>query len=110
LLFGRKNKPQVDLGDLHGEKANLTSFLQSKLKFTITENQNRLLLDSDTLPSVELQRIVTKFLYHKNLNNTHYASLDGNLVRINTFKGVNKKTKKTKKDTLHQTATQSWGL
>jgi hypothetical protein len=111
LLFGHKIKPpQVDLGDLHKEKKQLSDFLESKLKLKVSENQNMLSFVSENVSPQELQRVVTKFLYHKNLNNTYYASIDGNTVKFNTFKNENRKPKKTKKESAHQTAAQSWGL
>jgi hypothetical protein len=53
---------------------------------------------------------VTKFVYHRNFNSTHWVSIEGTTVKINTFKGTAKKTEKHKKNTSHQTAAQSWGL
>ncbi|MCW4010868.1 MAG: hypothetical protein NWF05_09655 [Candidatus Bathyarchaeota archaeon] len=112
MLFGHKPKPpQVDLGDLDNEKEQLALFIESKLKLKVAENQNKLLVvTSDKLPPKELQHVVTKFLYRRNLNNTYYVSLEGNTVKVNTFKNVSKKHKKTKKEASHQTAVQSWGL
>jgi hypothetical protein len=55
---------------------------------------------------------VTKFVYHRNFNNTHWVSVEGTTIKINRFKGSAKKKEKHKKkgDSLHQTAIQSWGL
>jgi len=57
-----------------------------------------------------LRREVIKFVYHRNLNVTHWVSVDGSTVKINRFKGNAKKKEKRKRDSLHQTAIQSWGL
>ncbi len=111
MLFGRKNKQlQVDIGDLQEERERLLSFLQQNLKVNILSIQNRLAVESQTIPPQELQRLVTKFVYRRNLNSTHWASLDGDTVRINRFKGTSKNPKKEKKGVGHQTAAQSWGL
>jgi hypothetical protein len=115
LLFGHKNKPQtklrVDLGDLKDEREHLSDFLESKLKVTVVQVGEKLGVSSEKLSAQELQRGVTKFVYHRNHNNTHWVSLEGTTVKINRFKGKEKKKEKHKKDTaLHQTPTQSWGL
>ena len=114
MLFGHKNRHQIelqlDLGDLQNEKEHLLSFLQSKLKVSVIPVKNKLTVNSENLSARELQRVVTKFVYSRKFNNTHWVSIEGTVVKINRFKGTAKKTKKHKKSTLHQTATQSWGL
>jgi len=84
--------------------------LREHFKVPVTTIENRLVLESEKLSPQELQRVVTKFVYRRNLNNKYYVSLEGKTVAINTFKGVNKKPEKEKKNTLHQSAAQSWGL
>ena len=55
--------------------------------------------------------MVNKFVYHKNLNSTHWVTVENNVVKINKFKGSSKKKEKHEKEkSPHQTATQSWGL
>lgn len=98
MLFGHKSKLQVDLGDLKEEKEHLISFLQTNLKSEVTYIQNKLVIDSEELTSQELQRIVTKFVYKRNLNTTHYVSLDGGTIRINEFKSGSKKPEKRSKN------------
>ncbi len=116
MLFGHKNKPQtklrVDLGDLKNEREHLSEFLQSKLRVTVVPAGEKLAVSSEKLSAQELQRVVTKFVYHRNYNNTHWVSLEGTTVKINRFKGTGKKKEKYKKkdNALHQTPTQSWGL
>ena len=114
MLFGHKNRLQielqVDLGDLQNEKEHLLSFLQSKLKVSVAPVKNKLTVNSEKLSARELQRVVTKFVYRRKFNNTHWVSIEGTTVRINRLKGTAKKTKKHEKSTLHQTAAQSWGL
>ena len=114
MLHGHKNRRQtelqVDLGDLQNEKEHLSSFLQSNLKVTVAPVENKLTVNSEKLSAQELQRVVTKFVYHRNFNSTHWVSIEGTTVKINRFKGIAKKTEKHKKNTPHQTAAQSWGL
>jgi len=114
LLFRHKNRSniglQVDLGDLENEKENLSSFLQSNLHVSVAPAQNKLIVKSENLSAQELRREVIKFVYHRNLNVTHWVSVVGSTVKINRFKGSAKKKEKRKRDSLHQTAIQSWGL
>ena len=114
MLFGHKNKPQmelkVDLGDLQNEKENLTSFLQLHLKVPVSQVEDKLTVDSENVSAQELHHIVTKFVYHRDLNLTHWVSVeDATTVKINRFK-VTEKKKKQEKEPPHQTAAQSWGL
>jgi hypothetical protein len=112
LLFKRKNKTelQVDLGDLDNEKERLSRFLQSNLQASVASSRNKLTVNSEDLSARELQRVVTKFIYHRNLNLTHWVSIEGTTVKINRFKGTAKKKEKHKKEAPHQTEIQSWGL
>jgi hypothetical protein len=113
LLFGHKNRRQielhVDLGDLQNEKEHLSSFLQSNLKVSVVPVENKLTVNSEKLSVQELQRVVTKFVYHRNFSNTHWVSIEGTTVKINRFKAT-AKTEKHKKSAPHQTEIQSWGL
>ena len=113
LLFGHKNKSQselkVDLGDLQNEKENLTSFLQLHLKVPVSQVEDKLRVDSEKVSAQELQHVVNKFVYHRDLNNTHWVSAEGSTVKINRFKVIEKK-EKPEKEPPHQTAAQSWGL
>jgi hypothetical protein len=113
LFFGHKNKPQmelqVDLGDLQNEKEHLTSFLQLHLKVSVSQVEDKLRLDSEKVSVQELQHVVTKFVYHRDLNGTHWVSVEGSTVKINRFKVIEKKEKQ-EKELPHQTAAQSWGL
>jgi hypothetical protein len=114
LLFGHKNKPQkelqVDLGDLQNEKENLTNFLQLHLKVSVSQVADKLAVDSEKVSVQELQHVVTKFVYHRNLNVAHWVSIEGATVKINRFTEIDKKKEKHKKEPPHQTAAQSWGL
>ncbi len=113
MLFGRKNKSQkelkVDLGDLQNEKENLTSFLQLHLKVSVSQDEDKLRVASEKVSVQELQHVVNKFVYHQDLNGTHWVSVEGSTVKINRFRAIEKK-KKHEKEPPHQTAAQSWGL
>jgi len=112
LLFKHKDQLKVDLGDLQSEKENLASFLHSHIKVDATQTKEGLTIKpGETLP-LELERAVNKFIYHRNLNATHWVSLENDIVKINRFKHSNKKPtpKKQKKTPQHATITQSWGL
>jgi hypothetical protein len=113
LLFGHKNKSQnelkVDLGDLQNEKENLTNFLLLHLKVSVFQVEDKLRVDSEKVSVQELQHVVTKFVYHRDLNGTHWVSVEGSTVKINRFKAIEKEAKH-EKEPPHQTAMQSWGL
>ena len=109
MVFGHKSKLQFDLGDFE-ETELLISFLKDAFKVSVTRVGNKLTFEPPYLSAQELQRVATKFIYKRNLNSCYYVSVDGSAVKINTFKGARKKQEKQKKDTLHQTAAQSWGL
>jgi hypothetical protein len=103
-------KLQVDLGDLPNEKENLASFLQLHLKVATSPAGDKLAVDSEKVSVQELQHAVTKFVYHRNLNGTHWVSIKNATVKIERFEGTDKKKEKHKKEPPHQTAVQSWGL
>ena len=114
MLFGHKNKSQmelkVDLGDLQSEKENLTSFLQLHLKVPVSQVEDKVTVNSEKVSVEELEHVVNKFVYHRDLNLTHWVSVEGaTTVKINRFK-VTEKKKKHEKEPPHQTAAQSWGL
>jgi hypothetical protein len=109
-LFGSKNKLQVDLGDLERETEHLTEFLKLHLKVDVDPKQNKVVVNSEKIPLQELQHVVTKFVYKRNLNASHFVSTDGNTVKIQRFKGAKKPEKDTAKGKGHQSITQSWGL
>ena len=113
MFFGPKNKPQnelqVDLGDLQNEKENLTIFLQLHIKVSVSQVEDKLKVDSKKVSVQELQHVVNKFVYHRDLNNTHWVSAEGATVKINKLNVIEEK-EKHEKEPPHQTAAQSWGL
>jgi len=114
LLFKHKDnqkiKLHVDLGDLQNEKEHLISFLQLHLKVAVSEVGDKVAVDAENVPMHELLHAVNKFVYHRDLNATHWVSVEGSTVKINRFKGTDKKKEAHKKEPPHQSATQSWGL
>ena len=68
-----------------------------------------LIAESEKVRLQDLQHIVNKFVYHRDLNNTHWVSVEGSTVKINKFKVIEKK-EKHESEPPHQTAMQSWGL
>ena len=113
MLFGHKNKLEVDLGDLENEQEHLSGFLKSSTKVDFVSNKGKLSTDSEKIAPQELQRLVTKFVYRRNLNSSHWVSLEGSVVKINKFKSDSKKPEKQHKKSSSSSSssiTQSWGL
>ena len=110
MLFKHKSTVKVDMTDLDGEKENLANFLRSQFKLKSTINPKGLELNMEDASTYSLARMVNKFVYHKNLNSTHWATVENNVVKINRFKGTAKKKEKHEKSMPHQNITQSWGL
>jgi hypothetical protein len=108
LLFRRKNKLKVDMGELQDEREHLSSFLRSSLKVDVTSNDNKLLINSEELSSQELKGIVSKFVYHRNLNNTYWVALESGVVKINKFKSGKKHEKRKKEGTQPSIITHGW--
>jgi hypothetical protein len=100
---------KVDLGDLQNEKENLTNFLQLHLKVPVSQVEDKVMVNSEKVSAQELEHVVNKFVYHRDLNLTHWVSVEGSTVKINRLK-VTEKKKKQEKEPPHQTAAQSWGL
>jgi hypothetical protein len=113
MLFGHKNRLQVELGDLENEQEHLSSFLKLNLKVEFEASKGKFLFNSEKVSPQELQKIVTKFLHKRNLNGSHWASLEGSVVKINKFKSESKKPEKQHKkgsSSSSSSITQSWGL
>jgi hypothetical protein len=108
LLFRRKNKLKVDMGELQDEKEHLSSFLRSSLKATVTSSDNKLLIESQGLPPQELKRLVSKFVYHQHLNNMYWIALEGGIVKIKKFKGAKEHKKHKKEPTQPSTIKHGW--
>jgi hypothetical protein len=110
LLFKHKGFVKVEMADLDSEKESLANFLLSKFKLNSSVTPKGLDLNMDDVPTYSLAIMVKKFVYHKNLNSTHWVTVENNVVKINRFKFTDKKKEKHKKSMPHQNITQSWGL
>ena len=108
-IFGRKNRLQVDLGDLQNEKERLAKFLQSNLNISINPQKDKLVFDSENLSALELQKAVVKYVHSHNLSRGYWVSVEGKTVKFNRFRGAKKKEKQ-RKGGASQSLTQSWGL
>ena len=98
----------MDLGELEDERESLSSFLHSKLKVDVTSSGNKVLVDSENLPSKELKRMVNKFIYHRNLMNKYWVALESSVVKIKTFNRSETKKKRKKKGTPPSTIKHGW--
>ncbi len=110
MLFKHKSVVKVDMEDLDIEKENLANFLSSQFKLNSLKTSRGLELNMEDVQTYSLATMVKKFIYHKNLNTTHWVSVENNVVKINKFKSNTKKKEKHKKSMPHQNITQSWGL
>jgi hypothetical protein len=110
LLFKHKSLIKVEMADLDSEKTNLANFLLSQFKLKSSVTSKGLELNMEDVPAYSLAIMVKKFVYHKNLNTTHWVSVENNVVKIYRFKGTSKKKEKHKKSMPHKTITQTWGL
>jgi hypothetical protein len=110
LLFKRKSTVKVDMADLDDEKKDLAIFLNSHFKLDSTITSHGLEVTMEDPSASSLARMVTKFIYHKNLNSSHWVTVENNVVKISKFKGGTKKKDKHEKSSPHQNITQSWGL
>jgi hypothetical protein len=83
------------MGDLQGEKEDLSAYLESHFKIESSPLNEGLSINAEKVSPQELERIVNKFVYHRNLNSTHWVELDKNVVKIRKFEHT-EKTKKNK--------------
>ncbi len=86
LLFKRKSFVKVDMADLDGEKENLATFLRSHSKLNSMITSKGLEINVEEVSVFALAELVKKFVYHKNLNSSHWVTVDGNVVKIQRFK------------------------
>jgi hypothetical protein len=96
LLFRNRNKLQIDLGDLKEEMERLSSYLHLNFKIDMTSSKNKLSVDSEKISAQDLQKAVNKFIYRRNLNSTHWVSLEDRVIRIKKFQNKKKEQKVNK--------------
>ena len=98
---------KVDIGDLDSEKENLVKFLNSQFKLNPSIIPGGLEMNIADVYTFALARKVTKFVYRKNLNGTHWVNVKNNVVKINRFK-PQKKEKVNKHPTTASTIHHGW--
>jgi hypothetical protein len=98
----------VDLSELEDERESLSSFLRMKLKVEVTSDDNNVWVDSEKLSPEELKKLVNKFIYHQHLNNRYWAALEGSVVKIKKFKGVEKHEKRKREATPPSAIRHGW--
>ena len=108
MFLKRKRKLTVDLGELDDEIESLSNFLRSKLKVDVTSTGTKMLIGSENLSSKEVKRLVTKFLYRRNLMNKYWVALKGDVIKINKFKRSEKHEKRKGKGTPPSTVRHGW--
>ena len=105
----RKKRLEVDVGALEkDEREALSGFLRSSLKVGVVLGGGRIVVDSDVLLVDELRRLVTKFVYHRNLNRLFWVGLDGDVVRVRRFGKVKPREKRRREVTPPRVVTHGW--
>ncbi len=108
MFWRGKKKLRIDQGDLENESESLSDFLRAKFKIDVTAHGNKLSIDSGNLTSTELRRLVTKFIYHRNLMNKYWVAVNGNGVAIRELKHSKKHEEHKKKETPPSTIKHGW--
>ena len=85
----------MDLGELNHETEALSNFLGSKLKTDVALKGNEV-VGAENLSVKDLERLVNKFVYHKNLMDKYWVGLKNGAVNINRFENVEKKEQVSK--------------
>ena len=107
MLFKRNSDIEIDMRELATERENLMSFLRTHFRLHSSLSYSGLSVNREDTSSQELMRMVTKFVYHKNLNSTHWVALENNTIKINKFKHQ-KKDKKNKNPLTASTIKHGW--
>jgi hypothetical protein len=94
-LFSGRKKLKVNWAELEDEKERLSSFLGKSLNENVASDSHNLLVDSEKLSAQDLKELVSKFIYHRHLNNDYWVALEGSAVKIHRFK--QKKSEKRKR-------------
>jgi hypothetical protein len=76
---------KVNLGDLEDEKENLANFLRTQFSVNSSITRKGLELKMEEGSTQALTKMVNKFVYRKNLNHTHWVTVENNVVKINRF-------------------------
>jgi hypothetical protein len=73
----------LNLGDLDGEKENLANFLRSQFRLNSSITPEGLELNVEDVSTYASARRVNKLVYRKNLNSTHWVTVENNVVKVN---------------------------
>ena len=98
---------KVNMGDLDGEKENLANFLHSHFALNSKITSGGLALNMEEASTYTVARGVTKFVYRKNLNSTHWVTVENNVVKIKRFKNQ-KSAKNNKHPVTASTIKHGW--
>ena len=90
------------------ERELLLGFLRSSLSGDVVLSGGKVSVDSGELLLEELKRLVTKFVYHRNLNRRYWVRVEGGSVRVGRFGKAKKAEKRRKEATKPQTITHGW--
>ena len=98
---------RVEMADLDSEKDSLANFLLKHFKLKSKLIIDGLELNGADVSTFELQRMVTKFLNSKKLNSTHWAGVEGSVVKTKRF-NRKKEEKKNKHPQTAATIKHGW--
>jgi hypothetical protein len=99
----------VHVADLEDdERELLVGFLRSSLNVDVVLSGGKVSVDSGQLGLEELKHVVTKFVYHRNLNRKYWVRVEGGAVRVGMFEKAKKHEKRRKEATKPQTITHGW--
>jgi len=78
----------VDISQIRSEKSNISDFLESRIKVTITRRGDFLVLDlgEEKLPPKNVIMLLKKFLHQKSLEETYRVSVEKEDARIDKQK------------------------
>jgi len=100
---------EVDVGVLEVvEREGLLGFLRSSLKVGVSLSGGRIGVDSDVLSVEDLRRLVTKFVYHRNLNRLFWVGVDGGVVRVRRFDKGKRRERSRRDVTPPHIVTHGW--
>jgi len=89
----------IDLGELKNKRVELSKFLQSKIRASISVKRNKLLLNperKDVSPK-EVKTLVKRFLHRKALSETYRVTEEQRVIRITKRRRGKKRSAEKKK-------------
>ncbi len=109
-MFLRHSKRfEVDLNGLEMvEKEAFVSFLGSRLGVKVVLSGSKVSVDPERVSLEELRRLLNKFIYHRNLNRTYWAALDGGVVKARLLDKAKKHEKRRREATPPSTISHGW--